>query len=89
MATDFAPMQVNELICRGTHTDPRLNNRVDHGCLTQNPGWPHGITLIVCDMPTEFAPMQVNDTHIPWNTHRSPFQRPSQPGQPRPMIFKE
>jgi hypothetical protein len=25
-------------------------------------------------MPTEFAPMQVNYTHIPWQTHRSPYQ---------------
>ena len=31
-------------------------------------------------MSTEFAPMQVNDTHIPWPTHRSQYQRPSQPG---------
>ena len=41
MATDFAPMQVHDSQIRGTHTDPRLNERVDHGRLTQNPWWPH------------------------------------------------
>ena len=60
------------LIFRGTHTDPRFNEQVDHGRLTQNPWWPHGITYIFRDMPTEFAPMQVNDTHIPWYTHTDP-----------------
>ena len=31
------------------------------------------------DAAEDFAPMQVNDTHIPWHTHRSPSQRPSRP----------
>ena len=31
------------------------------------------------DAATDFAPKQVIDTHIPWHTHRSPFQRPSRP----------
>ena len=57
------------LIFRGTHTDdPHFNERVDHGRLTQSLWWPHRITLIVRDMATEFVPMQVNDTHIPWHT---------------------
>ena len=60
------------LIFRGTHTDPRLNDRVVHGRLTQIPWLPQEITSIVHDMPTEFAPVQVNDTHIPWHTHRGP-----------------
>ena len=43
---------------------------VDHGGgLTQNPWWSDGITSIVRDVATEFAPMQVNDTVIPWLTH--------------------
>ena len=29
------------LMFRGSHTDPRFNERVDHGGLTQNPGWSH------------------------------------------------
>ena len=42
----------------------------DHsGGLTQNPWWSDGITSIVRDVATEFAPMQVNDTVIPWLTH--------------------
>ena len=56
MATDFALMQVDLCVFHShilwnTHTDPRLNERVDHGRLTQNPWWPHGITIklsVIC-----------------------------------------
>ena len=56
------------LIFRGTHTDPRFNDRVDPGRFTQNPWWPRGIPLIVCDMATDFALMQV----IFHGTHTDP-----------------
>ena len=38
---------------------------MDHGRLTENPWWPHGITEIVSEAATDFAPMQVDETHIP------------------------
>ena len=73
MSTEVAPMQVNYNDIPW-HTQIPVSICVcatfDHsGGLTQNPRWSDGITSIVRDVATEFAPMQVNYTVIPWLTH--------------------
>ena len=64
-----------EVLAEAVATLSHRNTWNDHGRLTQNPWKSSRKHANFHYMATDFAPMQVNETHIPWPTssHRNPW----------------